>query len=414
MHIYFITGPLPDQERGNEVMEANRILTGIEKLLSILHSAILFLSALMFLFVFIINWEDWFFGMRLAGPLAGAFLAARAAGAFILLFLVTQYPDRWKAVLPASIAYFGFMFANAMVTYQTTAEPGSFPTLLAVLVVIPVLLLIVSHVTGKPGAGRDADQRDTDEKNVVLPPDTGKRSTIHPLLLLFGLIVLLMVCYILLLPLLIGMVIMHVPFLHQMVLPPAYDTLLVKADNTGNREWTTIVPGYSLDFVQLVDGDNESCFLFGTYWMPQQDEAQIRVMKIDRDGNRLWDMTRSRQCGTGPEGTAQIAWVDPGEAGAVVWLTNGGSLQLDAKGAVIGETPPADTLPQRTPEFQMPPRYTVTELPAPAATLRIFPDGGQETMLIFKDTISHREIQNIYAVNPTADGGYVISASIKP
>jgi hypothetical protein len=91
-----------------------------------------------------------------------------------------------------------------------------------------------------------------------------------------------------------------------------------------------------------------------------------------------------------------------------------GSLQLDENGAVIGETPAADNLPQQTTESQMPPRYTVTELPAHAATIRIYPDGGQEIMLIFEDTISHKEIQTIYAVNPTAYGGYLISASIKP
>jgi hypothetical protein len=249
---------------------------------------------------------------------------------------------------------------------------------------------------------------------VVIPPEGGKRSTIHPLLLLLGGIVLLMIGYILVIPLGIAMVITHVPFLHQMVLPPAHDTVLVRVDNAGNREWTTIIPGYSLDLVQLADGNNQSFILFGTYWMPRQDEAQIRVIKIDRDGNRIWDMTRSRQFGTGPEGIAQIAWVEPRGAGAVVWLTNGGSLRLDENGAVMGETTEADTLPQRTPEFQMPPRYTVTELPTPAATLRIFPDGGQEIMLIVEDTISHKEIQSIYAVNPTADGGYLISASVKP
>jgi hypothetical protein len=62
----------------------------------------------------------------------------------------------------------------------------------------------------------------------------------------------------------------------------------------------------------------------------------------------------------------------------------------------------------------MPPRYTVSELPAPAATLRIFPDGGQEIILTIEDTISHKEIQSVYAVNPTADGGYLISVSVKP
>jgi hypothetical protein len=81
---------------------------------------------------------------------------------------------------------------------------------------------------------------------------------------------------------------------------------------------------------------------------------------------------------------------------------------------VVGEISDADTLPPRKTEFLMPPRFTVTELPVSAATLRIFPDGGQEIMLIFEDTISHKEIQSIYAVNPTADGGYLISASVKP
>ena len=100
------------------------------------------LENLMFTFVFIINWEDWFFDVKLAGPAAGVFLAAKAAGAVILMFMVTQYPDRWKAVLPASIAYFGFLLVNAMVTYQTTA-PGSFPVLLAFLVIVPVLLVVL-------------------------------------------------------------------------------------------------------------------------------------------------------------------------------------------------------------------------------------------------------------------------------
>jgi hypothetical protein len=396
------------------MMDTNRILTGIENLLSILHGAILFLSALMFLFVFIINWEDWFFGARLAGPLAGLFLAAKAAGAIILLFLVTQYPDRRRAVLPASIAYFGFLFANAMVTYQTTAEPGSFPTLLAVLVVIPVLLLIVSHVTGKPGSGLDADQQNSSEKQGGIPRDNGRRLTIHPLLLLLGLIVLLIVCYIFLLPLLIGMVITHVPFLHQMVLPPAYDTLLVKIDKDGNREWTTTIPGYSFDFVQLVDADNKSCILFGTYRMPRQDEAQVRVMKFDRDGDLVWDMTRSWQFGTGPEGTAQIEGVEPSGPGATVWLTNGMSLSIDGNGAVTSLTSLTDTRPQPATEFRIPPQYFPSQLPSENVTVRISPEGGQEFQITMENTLTHTEIQSVYSVTPAGDGGYVISASIKP
>jgi len=139
-------------------MDTDRIFTGLENLVSILHIAILFLSALMFTFVFVINWEDWFFNVKLAGPAAGLFLAAKAAGAVILMFLAMQYPDRWKMVLPASIAYFGFLFVNAMVTYQTTA-PGSFPVLLAVLVIIPVLLLVINGTISLMQPERSGDTK---------------------------------------------------------------------------------------------------------------------------------------------------------------------------------------------------------------------------------------------------------------
>jgi hypothetical protein len=392
-----------------------KTIKSLDSLLSGFLVAILALSFLMFTFVFIINWEDWFFGTRLAGPLAGEYLFAKAAVAFVLTFLLVQYPRYRIGGTGAAIAFFGFLFLDSSVTiWQNTAGQQPFSALFAVFLAIPVILFILIIFSENSIAGDSTRERDNEILSMSGPAGVGRCSKVHPLLLLLGAMVLLLICYILVIPLGIAMVITHIPFLHQMVLPPAHDTILVKVDNAWNREWTTIIPGYSLDFVQLVDGNNESCILFGTYWMPQQDEAQIRVLRIGGDGNRIWDMTRSRQFGTGPEGTAQIAWVEPRGAGAVVWLTNGGSLQLNENGAVIGETPEADTLPQRTTEFPMPPRYTVTELPGPAATLRIFPDSGQAIMLIFEDTISHEEIQSIYAVNPTADGGYLISASVKP
>lgn len=390
-------------------MDTDRIFSGLENLLSILHIAILFLSTLMFTFVFIINWEDWFFDIKLAGPAAGLFLATKASGAVILMYVVMQYPDRWKAVLPGSIAYFGFLFVNATVTYQITA-PGSFPVLLALLFIIPVLLLVLKLFTAS-FKKNTMTTHDRDTLSCTLSDKDNKRS-INPLLLLFLGMILIMVFVILILPLGISLIVTNVPSLHQMVLPPAHDTVLVKVDNAGKREWTYIIPGYSLDFVQLVDDVNESFLLFGTYWMPEQDEAQIRVIRIERDGDFIWDMTRSMKFGSGTEGTAQIAGVEPRGAGAVIWLTNGRSLRLDDNGAVIGETSKTDILQQQTTESHIPPRFTVTELPAPAATIRIYPDGGQEIVLTVEDTISHKEIRSVYAINPTADGGYLISASV--
>jgi len=403
------------QQEPANTMKIKRIIEAIRSGLSVALLGILILAFLMFTFVFIINWEDWFLGTRLAGPLAGVFLFIKAAVAFALTYLLVQYPRHLKAGTLISIGYFGFLFLNSSITIRNnTAGQQSFSPVLALFLAIPVILFILTLFSGNSKAGDTMQEPDNDNMSKPGQVGEGKRSKVHPLLLLLGAIVFLMIGYIIVIPFGIAMVITNVPFLNQMVLPPAHDTILVKVDGTGKREWTHTIPGYSLDFVQLVDGDNGSGILFGTYWMPQQGEAQIRVMKIGRDGNRVWDMTRNRQFGTGPEGTAQIAWVEPKGAGAVVWLTNGRSLQLDDDGAVIGETPDADTLPQRISEFQMPLRYMVTELPAPAATIRIFPDGGQEIILTIEDTISHKEIQSVYAVNPTADGGYLISVSVKP
>ena len=317
-----------------------KTIKSLDSLLSGCLVAILALSFLMFTFVFIINWEDWFFGTRLAGPLAGEYLFAKAAVAFVLTFLLVQYPRYRIGGTGAAIAFFGFLFLDSSVTiWQNTAGQQPFSALFAVFLAIPVILFILIIFSENSIAGDSTRERDNEILSMSGPAGVGRCSKVHPLLLLLGAMVLLLICYILVIPLGIAMVITHIPFLHQMVLPPAHDTILVKVDNAWNREWTTIIPQYSLDFVQLVDGNNESCILFGTYWMPQQDEAQIRVLRIGGDGNRIWDMTRSRQFGTGPEGTAQIAGVEPRGAGAVVWLTNGGSLQLNENGAVIGETP---------------------------------------------------------------------------
>lgn len=88
-------------------MVIDKLYAMIEERVSILPIAILFLSALVFTFVFIINGDDWFPDVKLAGPLAGLFLATRTVMAIILVYLVMQYPDRWNAVLAASIGYCG-------------------------------------------------------------------------------------------------------------------------------------------------------------------------------------------------------------------------------------------------------------------------------------------------------------------
>lgn len=387
-------------------MDTDRIFTRLEKPVSILHTALLFLSALTFAFVFVINWEDWFFGIQLAGPAAGVFLAAEAAGAVVLLYAVTHYPGRWRAVLPASIAYFGFVFINAVVTCRTTA-PGSFPALLALPVLIPVLHLVLRLRSSRSGKKQDQGLPEPGDNDSRPLPDTNL-----PLLLLGGAMVL-MVFMILIVPLGTALIVTSVPSLHRMSLPPAHDTILFKVNRSGNPEWETAVPGYSLDFVRLADGENGSFLLYGTYFVSGRDDAQIRVLKIDREGNRIWDMTRGMRYGILPGDTAQIESVDASGPGATVWLTNGMSLWIDGGGNVTDGSLPAKTIPQPAAEIREPAGFSTGRLPAKSVLIRIQSGGEPGLLFPVEDTLTRQEIRSVYSVNPAADGGYLVSASVR-
>jgi len=390
-------------------------ITSLNSIISLALLAVLSLSFLMFTFVFIINWEDWFFETKLAGPLAGAFLFAKAAIAFLLTYLLVQYPRQKTAATVAAIIYFGFLFLDSSVTirYNTGGETP-FSVFYAVLLAIPVLLLVTTLLAGKHDAEPVSGPRDTGETPAISVTEPDKKTEFHPLILLLMVMIGLMIMYILVIPFATALLFTQVPFLHDMAIPKAHDTILVKVDAEGNRVWTTYIPGYSLDLIQIAEGEDGSCMLYGTYWMPEQNEAQIRVVKLDRSGAILWDMQRSRQFGTGPEGTAQIAWVESKGAGAVVWLTNAGNIQTDESGKIIAETPQADTLPPRTTEFRKPARFSTSELPAQSVTVRIWSEGGQDIQFSFDDTLAQKEIQNIYSVLPADDGGFVVSGSVRP
>lgn len=74
-------------------------------------------SALIHTLVFVINWEDWFFGIKLAGPAAGAWLFAKAACATgIIILMVGQSPSRRTAAFLCTL-YFGVLFLNSLVTF---------------------------------------------------------------------------------------------------------------------------------------------------------------------------------------------------------------------------------------------------------------------------------------------------------
>jgi hypothetical protein len=387
----------------------------LDSLLSGCLAAILALSFLMFTFVFIINWEDWFFGTRLAGPLAGVYLFAKAAMAFALIFLLVQYPRYRIAGTVAAVAYFGFLFLDSSVTIrQNTAGQQPFSALFAVFLAIPILLLILTLVTGKPGTGRDADQRDTGEKCVAIPQDKGKRLTIHPLLLLLGGMVLLMIGYIIVIPLGIHMIITHTPFLHQMALPPARDSLVTRVSPKGTLGWQVMIKGYNLGNAEVVSVPDGGYIIFGPYWISGEKGLVNRAVNINRDGTMVWDWHRISEYGPQGEIPDTIQLIIPENGEFLLILDNGRTVRLDSQGNTLSEGITTDE--ERTYEagILFPVHADVSPLPAPSASVRIRSENGQSTFFTIEDTVSHKELQNVDVVNPTSDGGYLVSASVKP
>jgi hypothetical protein len=126
-------------------MEYNKIIKSLDTCLPCCLLTILILSALAFIFAFIINWEDWFFGTKLDGMPAGLFLLVKAVTAIVLAGLLVQILKYKKIIILVTVAYFGFLLFNSAATIQkNTAGRESFSILLAVFFLIPVLYFFVN------------------------------------------------------------------------------------------------------------------------------------------------------------------------------------------------------------------------------------------------------------------------------
>jgi len=131
----------------NDLVPAIKHLKFIEGVLKFLVLAILFLTTLVFLFVFVFNWEDWFFGMKLDGTPAGVYLLLKSLAAGILFFLVLRYPEKSRRITCLTILYFGFILADSSVTIQKNSDGHSTVSpVLTVFFIIPVVLLVVQSV----------------------------------------------------------------------------------------------------------------------------------------------------------------------------------------------------------------------------------------------------------------------------
>ncbi|MDO9326595.1 MAG: hypothetical protein Q7T80_16720 [Methanoregula sp.] len=125
----------------------------ISDLLTVYIVLLLTLVATGSLFVFIINWEDWFFGIKLDGLPAGLYLFSKAVLAALLVFLLAKSETKRILWIPGSIFFFAIVFILPVFSSQRNMrnELGwmIFWVELAVLIIIPVFLLILILITNR-------------------------------------------------------------------------------------------------------------------------------------------------------------------------------------------------------------------------------------------------------------------------
>lgn len=119
----------------------------ISFLLSLYLIVFLTLMAAGFFFVFVINWEDWFFGIKLAGWPAGIFLFSKAIVSALLIFLLWKNEGRRILWSILAISFLAFVFILPVFSSQREmrSELGwtIFWAELIVLIIVPVILLLV-------------------------------------------------------------------------------------------------------------------------------------------------------------------------------------------------------------------------------------------------------------------------------
>jgi amino acid permease len=99
------------------------------------------------LFMFIINWEDWFFGIKLDGWPAGLYLFSKAIVAALLAYLLLKSENKRILGSILSIIFFAFVFILPVFSRQRNmrSELGwtIFWIQLVIMIIIPVILLII-------------------------------------------------------------------------------------------------------------------------------------------------------------------------------------------------------------------------------------------------------------------------------
>ena len=105
------------------------------------------------LFMFIINWEDWFFGIKLDGLPAGLYLFSKVVIAALLAYLLVIHKNKRVLWSILSILFFAFVFVLPVFSRQRDMRSELGWTIFwiecVILLIIPVILLIVCLIANR-------------------------------------------------------------------------------------------------------------------------------------------------------------------------------------------------------------------------------------------------------------------------
>ncbi|WP_421909543.1 hypothetical protein [Methanolacinia petrolearia] len=142
-------------------MELTGVARGLDRVIYIILFLVLVFFSLMNLFVFIINWETWFFGIRLAGLNAGILLFIYFLVPAVLAHLLYMYPGKTAIISILSVFFFGFTFiSSSITTLQLSNGVKSFNGFMAIFLVIS-LDVLAGHLI----AGRFYDRKEYYKEN---------------------------------------------------------------------------------------------------------------------------------------------------------------------------------------------------------------------------------------------------------
>lgn len=137
----------------------------LDKVFYVILLAILLLNSLMYLFAFTINWEAYFFGMKIDGMNAGIILFMYFFISTVLAYLLFMFRQRIVIIAFLSVIFFGFKFIESAETIQELSNGlSSYNGFMAIFMITP-LFVLVGHLIVARFYNTREDPAENGEKN---------------------------------------------------------------------------------------------------------------------------------------------------------------------------------------------------------------------------------------------------------